>query len=108
MIMTMSSMFVVMMFVLRMFLICVKGVIVMVVVGVVMSFVRMLRVAMVSMAKGCHANQIHKETHTTDSEELSKPLHFHTFRKSFDSFIYDLNADEPEYLLSLDYQLDQV
>lgn len=54
-----------------------------------------MRVPMVCMAKGGHANDINDEPQAADDKKLPNPVHLTTFNKSLNSFVDDLNANEP-------------
>ena len=50
-------------------------------------------VAMVSMAKGCEAHDIHYKAEGADYQQLVKPMKLVSFPKSLDSIENDLNTD---------------
>ena len=54
-----------------------------------------MRMPMVCMAKGGHANDINHEPQAADDKKLPNPVHLTTFNKSLNSLVDDLNANEP-------------
>ena len=52
-------------------------------------------VAMVSMVKRHDTDQVDHQPKTADSQQLTKPLHLTTFYQSLNSFVDDLNTNEP-------------
>ena len=54
-----------------------------------------MSVPVVGVAEGKHTDQVHSQAQSTDSQELSKPLHFASLRQSLDCLVDDLNTNKP-------------
>lgn len=61
-----------------------------------------VRVSVVCMTKSGDANQINGKSKATNSEQLSDPSQFTTLCKSIDSFIDDLDTNEPMKRVSVE------
>ena len=61
-----------------------------------------VRVSVVGMAKSGNANQINGKSKATNGEQLADPSQFTPFCKSFNSFIDDLDTNEPTNYVSVE------